>query len=100
MKKGKGSSVKCRVCTNEQHSFCNAKNVGIHPNKSRKCGSFEYDATKVKIKQKLPATYVKGGDMKAYREAAIEAYEQQASGARIEEAKNPDVLSKFRSTAE
>ena len=93
------SRVKCKVCSNEQHSFCNAKNAKIHPNKSRTCKEFDYDATKVKVRQKLPATYVKGGDMKAYREAAIEAYEQQASGVKVE-ATNPDILSKFRSTAE
>ena len=91
--------VRCRVCSNEQHSFCNTKNVKIHPNKSRTCEDFDYDETKVKVKQKLEGTYVKGGNMKAFREAAIEAYEQQASGAKVEAATNPDVLSKFRSTA-
>lgn len=93
------SKVRCKVCSYENNSRCDVKKVTVHPNKSRTCTGFDYDATKVRIKQKLSGTYIKGGDMKAHRKEMMEAHAQQASGAKVESA-NPDILSRFRSTAE
>lgn len=92
------SKVKCKVCSKEEDSFCTVKKIKIRTNKPRTCGIFNFSMNKVKVKHELPATYVKGGDLKAYREEMMEKFRQQASGAKVES--TADCLKDFRSTAE
>ena len=90
--------VKCVVCKNENKSFCDAKNIKINAKKSRTCSKFIYDTDKIKIKTKLPSTYIKGGNFKEFRNKLISEIVAAEEAKRKEAA--PDCLSQFRSTSE
>ena len=52
------SKIKCNVCSNENNGFCTIKKVKVHINKKRKCDSYVYDASKFKVKQKIPSVRI------------------------------------------
>lgn len=98
MKKDKSVKVRCKVCVNENQSFCDANNIKVRINKPRHCSKFVYDVDKIQVKTKLPSTYIKGGNFKEFRNRIIAEIVAAEEAKRGEEA--PDCLSQFRSTSE
>ena len=105
MSKGR---VKCRVCINEKDGFCSVKKCTTRGNKSRVCGNFVNDFSKVKIKEKVPTVmrpdwYWNQKEMRReYRELLKKQEEQKQFNDTLPEttsAASPDCLSGFRSTA-
>lgn len=50
--------IRCNVCSNEKDGFCTIKKVRVHANKNRKCDDYNYDASKLKVKQKIPSVRI------------------------------------------
>ena len=48
--------IRCNSCVNLESRKCNIIGRNVSPNKSRICEHYNYDETKVKIKQNLPVT--------------------------------------------
>jgi len=105
MSKGR---VKCRVCVIEKDGFCSVKKCTTRGNKSRVCGDFVNDFSKVKIKEKVttvmrPDWYWNQKEMRrAYRELLKNQKEQKQTNDILPETTgttSPDCLSGFRSTA-
>ena len=94
------SKVKCRVCENSDGKKCLVKKVKVGQNKSRTCDSFDYNPGKIKVKQKLKATYIPWHfrDKAAFKEYVAEQ-EQQTSAMQGVKTSSPDVLARFRSSA-
>ena len=44
--------VKCRVCENEDNSFCKVKQCTVRTNKARHCKAFIMNESKIKVKLK------------------------------------------------
>jgi hypothetical protein len=49
--------IKCNDCKNQINSFCKVKKSKVAINKSRVCGAYIFDETKVKIKHEIPTTF-------------------------------------------
>lgn len=98
------AKVKCRVCENSDGKRCEIKNVKVAQNKSRTCKDFDYNPGKIRVKQKLEATYVpwhlrtRKEYNKHVKKTEAELANQNAAmeGVKIG---SPDVLSRFRSSA-
>ncbi len=90
--------VKCRVCSNTDGKKCLLKKIKVGQNKSRVCGLFNYDPSKIKIKKKLEATYVPyyQRSRKEYKRYVEKEMKKQA----IQKAEvTQDCLANFRSSA-
>lgn len=98
--------VRCRVCENEEDSYCTIKKCKIRGNKSRICVSFRMNSSKVRIKTKIPSQFRPDWywDRKEYKKVMKEA-RLKAEQAQVEQVpsylgtKAPDCLADFRSTA-
>lgn len=99
------TKVKCKVCSHFNGFRCTEKNTKVNGSKPRKCTEFIYDPEKVVIKQKLKAVYVPYHmtSRKAYKkhlaEQELQTTTQESLENKLENLKNPDILSKFRSSA-
>jgi hypothetical protein len=83
---------------------CTVKNEKVKISKPRRCEHFVMEHEKVPLKRKLPAKYVPFHlrDKDAYK-AAVKEHNKQAEDQnlqnKLDALKNPDILSRFRSTA-
>lgn len=98
------AKVKCRVCENSDGKRCKVKDVKVAQNKSRTCKEFDYNPGKIKVRQKLEATYIPWHlrDKAAYKEYVAEQealITKQAANVEGVKISSPDVLSRFRSSA-
>jgi len=94
----------CRVCINSDGKICKVKKVKTAQNKKRVCSSFEQDITKIRIKKRPKSEYVPYHmtSRKLYKkwlEDQTEKELKESMEQKIEAVSNPDILSKFRSTA-
>jgi len=98
--------VKCKVCSSFEKSYCKIKKVKVKESKPRTCELFEQDFSKIKIRTPLKTTYVPYHmtSRKAYnayvKEKEKEAILQEELDKKLEVLKSPDILSRFRSSAE
>ena len=64
------TKIKCNVCSNEENGFCTVKKAKMHINKKRKCESYIYESSKLKIKQKIPSIRVPYTDLQSEKREA------------------------------
>jgi hypothetical protein len=98
------AKVKCRVCENLDGKMCLVKDVKVAQNKPRKCDSFDYNPSKIKVKQNIKTTYIPWHlrDKTAYKEHVQEQESQlakQAANMNGVKIASPDCLAQFRSSA-
>ena len=92
--------VKCRVCENEANGFCKVKQCAVKTNKARHCQAFIMNENKIKVSIK-PKSVVRP-DWYWNRKEVIRELKKEAEIAKQAQKvdfENPDVLSRFRSTA-
>jgi hypothetical protein len=94
----------CRVCINTDGSNCKIKKVKTAQNKKRTCNFFEHDISKVKVKQVLQSEYVPYHmtSRKLYKKWATEQKEKELKESmedKVSALSDPDILSRFRSSA-
>ena len=92
--------VKCRVCDNEDNSFCKVKQCKVKAKKSRHCQAFIMNENKIRVTIK-PKSVVRPDWYWNRKETIreLKKEEEKAKQAQKVDFENPDVLSKFRSTA-
>ena len=92
--------VKCRVCDNEDTGFCKVKECKVKTNKARHCKAFIINENKIRVSIK-PKSVVRP-DWYWNRKEFIKELKKEEEKARQEQKvdfENPDVLSRFRSSA-
>ena len=92
--------VKCRVCENEDNGVCKVKQCAVKTNKSRHCEAFIMNENKIKISVK-PKSQMRP-DWYWNRKQVIKELKKEAARAKQMQKvdlENPDVLSRFRSSA-
>ena len=92
--------VKCRVCDNEKDGYCKVKNCAVKLNKARHCKAFIMNQSKIKVSVK-PKSEMRP-DWYWDRKKIIRELKEEAKKARQKQEvdfENPDILSRFRSSA-